>query len=121
FWQRVLTELQGRGVEDILIALIDGLAGFPAAIEAVFPDTVAHQCVVHLVRQSLRGVNWRERRAVGAALRAIYLAPSEAAAQQALTAFAASPLGVAYPEIAPLWERHWARIAPALLYPVPVR
>lgn len=121
FWQRVLTELQGRGVRDILITLIDGLAGFPAAIEAVFPETVVQQCVVHLVRQSLRTVNWRERRAVASALRAIYLAPSDAAAQQALAAFAASPVGTAYPEIAPLWHRHWARISPALLYPVPVR
>lgn len=121
FWQRVLTELQGRGVQDILIALIDGLAGFPAAIEAVFPDTVVQQCVVHLVRQSLRTVNWRQRKEVAAALRTIYLAPSEAAAQHALAAFAASPLGAAYPEIAPVWQRHWPRIAPALLYPVPVR
>jgi putative transposase len=121
FWQRVLTELQGRGVQDILIALIDGLAGFPAAIEAVFPDTVVHQCVVHLVRQSLRGVNWRERKAVGAALREVYLAPSEAAAQHALATLAASPLGAQYPEVVALWQRHWERVAPALQYPVPVR
>ncbi|MEZ4379387.1 MAG: IS256 family transposase [Gemmatimonadales bacterium] len=121
FWQRVLTELQGRGVQDILIALIDGLAGFPAAIEAVFPDTVVQQCVVHLVRQSLRTVNWRQRKAIAAELKAIYLAPGEAAARTALATFAASPLGQAYPEIPVLWERHWARIAPALLYPVPVR
>lgn len=121
FWQRVLTELQGRGVRDILIALIDGLVGFPAAIEAVFPDTVVQQCVVHLVRQSLRTVNWRHRKAVAAELRAVYLAPSEQAAQQALHQFAASPLGTTYPEIAALWQRHWMRISPALLYPVPVR
>ncbi len=121
FWQRVLTELRGRGVQDILIALIDGLAGFPQAIEAVFPDTVVHQCVVHLVRQSLRGVNWRERKAVGAALREVYLAPGEAAAQHALATFAASPLGIQYPEVVALWQRHWERVAPALQYPVPVR
>jgi transposase-like protein len=121
FWQRVLTELKGRGVSDILIALIDGLRGFPEAIAAVFPATVVHQCVVHLVRQSLRWVHWRERRAVGAALRDIYLAPSEAAAEQALARFAASPLGTTYPEITPLWQRHWERITPALRYPVPVR
>jgi transposase-like protein len=121
FWQRVLSELQGRGVQDILIALIDGLAGFPEAIHAVFPQTVVHQCVVHLVRQSLGQVNWRERRAVAAALRAIYQAPSEAAATQALAEWAASPLGAAHPEITALWQRHWERIAPALAYPVPVR
>lgn len=121
FWQRVLSELQGRGVQDILIALIDGLAGFPEAIAAVYPATVVHQCVVHLVRQSLAQVNWRHRRAVAAALRGIYQAPSEAAAAQALTDWAASPLGQDHPEITALWQRHWARLAPALLYPVPVR
>jgi transposase-like protein len=121
FWQRVLSDLQGRGVQDILIALIDGLAGFPDAIHAVFPQTVVHQCVVHLVRQSLAQVNWRERKAVASALRGIYQAPGEAAAAQALAEWAASPLGQAHPEITTLWQRHWERIAPALAYPVPVR
>lgn len=121
FWQRVLSELQGRGVTDILIALIDGLTGFPDVIQAVFPQTVIHQCVVHLVRQSLRYVSWRDRRAVAALLRAIYQAASEAAAQQALTALASHPLGQRYPEIAPLWQRHWERLAPALAYPLAVR
>lgn len=121
FWQRVLSDLQGRGVQDILIALIDGLAGFPDAIHAVFPQTVVHQCVVHLVRQSLAQVNWRERKAVASALRGIYQASGEAAAAQALTDWAASPLGAAHPEITALWQRHWERIAPALAYPVPVR
>jgi transposase-like protein len=121
FWQRVLSDLQGRGVQDILIALVDGLAGFPDAIHAVFPQTVVHQCVVHLVRQSLAQVNWRERKAVASALRGIYQAPSEVAAAQALAEWAASPLGQTYPEITTLWQRHWERIAPALADPVPVR
>lgn len=121
FWQRVLSELQGRGVQDILIALIDGLVGFPEAIHAVYPQTVIHQCVVHLVRQSLAGVSWKDRKAVATALRGIYQAPSEAAAQQALAAFAASAVGQRHPEIAVLWQRHWERIAPALAYPLPVR
>lgn len=121
FWQRVMTELQGRGVRDILIALIDGLTGFPAAIAAVFPETVIHQCVVHLVRQSLTHVSWRERKQVAAELRAIYQAPSEATARATLEAFATSPLGRRHPLIAPLWQRHWERIAPALAYPLPVR
>ncbi len=121
FWQRVMSELQGRGVQDILIALMDGLKGFPDAIHAVFPQTVVHQCVVHLVRQSLDQVNWRERKAVASALRGIYQAPSETAAAQALADLAASPLGQAHPEIAALWQRHWERVAPALAYPVPVR
>jgi transposase-like protein len=121
FWQRVMTELQGRGVRDILIALIDGLTGFPAAIEAVFPATVIHQCVVHLVRQSLTHVSWKDRKRVAAQLRAIYQAPSEAAARTALADVVASPVGRSHPQIAALWHRHWERIAPALAYPLPVR
>lgn len=121
FWQRVLTELQGRGVRDILIAMIDGLAGFPEAITAVFPETVIHQCVVHLVRQSLQYVNWKERKAVASQLRAIYQAPSEAAARTALAALEASPTHAKYPQIAALWHRHWERLAPALAYPLAVR
>lgn len=121
FWQRVMNELRGRGVEDILIALIDGLTGFPEAIHAVFPETVSHQCVVHLVRQSLRAVNWKVRKAVAHELRAIYQAPSEAAAAQALAHFEAGPWGARFPEIAVLWHRHWERLAPALAYPLPVR
>lgn len=121
FWHRVFSELQGRGVQDILIALIDGLTGLPDALHAVFPETVIHQCVVHLVRQSLQYVSWQERQHVAAALRAIYQAPSEALAQQALTTFATSPLGVKHPAIPALWERHWERIAPALQYPMTVR
>ena len=121
FWQRVMTEVQGRGVRDILIAMIDGLTGFPAAIHAVFPQTVIHQCVVHLVRQSLQYVNWKDRRTVASELRTIYQAPSEAAAQMALAAFAESPWSAKYPQIVPLWHRHWERLAPALAYPLPVR
>jgi len=121
FWQRVMGELQGRGVRDILIALIDGLTGFPAAIEAVFPQTVIHQCVVHLVRQSLQHVGWKERKAAAQQLRAIYQAPSEAAARTALAALETSPLGVKQPQIPALWHRHWERLAPALAYPLPVR
>lgn len=121
FWQRVMSELQGRGVRDILIAMIDGLTGFPAAIEAVFPHTVIHQCVVHLVRQSLQHVNWRDRKAAAQQLRAIYQAPSEAAARTALADLDGSPLGQKYPQIALLWHRQWERLAPALAYPMAVR
>ena len=121
FWQRVLTELQGRGVQDILIALVDGLTGFPAALAAVFPETVVHQCIVHLVRQSLSAVGWKERKTVAKELRAIYQAPSEAAALAALGAFAQGPWGQRFPEIGALWRRHWERIAPVFLYPLAVR
>jgi transposase-like protein len=121
FWQRVLTELQGRGVADILIALVDGLTGFPAALEAVFPETVVHQCVVHLVRQSLAGVGWKERKAVARELRAIYQAPSEDAGLAALARFEASAWGQRFPEIGAVWRRHWERVAPVFRYPLPVR
>jgi transposase-like protein len=116
FWHRVFSELQGRGVQDILIALIDGLTGLPDAPHAVFPHTVIHQCVVHLVRQCVQYVSWAERKSLTPMLRAIYQAPSEALARQALSTFAASPLGQHHPLIAALWERHWERIAPALAY-----
>jgi putative transposase len=121
FWLRILSELQARGVEDILIALIDGLVGFPAAITTVFPQTHVHQCVVHLVRQSLRYVAHRDRKAVAAALRAIYQAPTEAAAREAREAFAAGPWGARYPAIVPLWRRHWEFVEPVFQYPPALR
>lgn len=121
FWHRVLTELRNRGVEDILIALVDGLAGFPEAIQAVFPPTQIHQCVVHLVRRSLTYVSWKDRKAVAAALRPIYRAPSLAAAEEALRAFCAGPWGAKYPNIAPIWERAWAYVLPLFQFPLPIR
>lgn len=121
FWHRVMTELANRGVADILIALVDGLVGFPQAITAVFPQTQVHQCVVHLVRQSLAFVTWVDRKPVAAELRAIYRAPTEAAALTALTAFEASAWGTRYPTIGPLWRRHWEYVRPALQYPLPIR
>lgn len=121
FWHRVFSELQGRGVADILIALIDGLTGLPEASHAVFPQTVIHQCVVHLARQSLQYVRWQDRKALTPLLRAIYQAPSEASARTALGHLVSTPLGQRYPQVAPIWERHWERIAPALAYPLAVR
>ena len=121
FWLRVMTELRSRGVEDILIALTDGLTGFPDAIHAVFPQAQIHHCVVHLVRQSLGYVPHRERKPVAAELKAIYRAPTEEAAAAALRAFAASPLGTRYPTIAPIWHRHWEYLRPVFAYPPLVR
>ena len=121
FWLRVMTELRSRGVEDVLIALVDGLAGFPDAIHAVFPQAQVHHCVVHLVRQSLGYVPHRERKAVAAELKAIYRAPTEAAAEAALRAFEASPFGVRYPTIAPIWRRHWEYLRPVFAYPPLIR
>lgn len=121
FWLRVMTELKSRGVDDILIALVDGLVGFPEAITAVFPQTQVHHCTVHLTRQSLAYVNHTERRAIAAQLRAIYQAPTEAAASAALEAFAQSPAGARYPPIAALWHRHWEFVRPIFAYPPALR
>ena len=121
FWLRVMTELQSRGVEDILITLIDGLTGFPDAIHTVFPQAQIHHCVVHLVRQSLGYVPWGERKRVAEELRSIYRAPTEAAALTALTAFAQSPAGQRYPTIVPLWQRHWEYVRPVFAYPPAIR
>jgi putative transposase len=121
FWLRVMTELKSRGVEDILVALVDGLVGFPDAITTVFPQAQVHHCVVHLVRQSLAYTNWKERKSVGAALRAIYRAPTEGAAEAALEEFAQGPCGRRYPVITALWRRHWDYIRPAFAYPPGLR
>ena len=121
FWHRVLTELQTRGVADLLIALIDGLPGFPEAIEAVFPQAQVHTCVVHVVRRSLAFVAYKDRKRVAALLRAIYRAETVAGAEAALAAFAASPEGRRYPTIAPLWQRQWAYLTPAFAYPPEIR
>jgi len=121
FWLRVMTELRSRGVEDVLIALVDGLTGFPDAIHAVFPQAQVHHCVVHLVRRSLAYVPYHERKAVAAELRAVYRAPTEAAAEAALRAWAAGPLGTRYPTIAPLWQRQWEYLRPVFAYPPAIR
>lgn len=121
FWLRVMTELQSRGVEDMLITLIDGLTGFPDAIHTIFPQAQIHHCVVHLVRQSLGYVPWDERKRVATELRSIYRAPTEAAAAAALTAFAKSAVGQRYPTIAPLWQRHWEHVRPVFAYPPAIR
>jgi putative transposase len=120
FWHRVLTELANRGITDILIALVDGLAGFPDAIRTVFPRTDVHQCVVHLVRRSLTYVAWQDRKLVAAALKPIYRAPTLAAAEQALRDLE-SLWGEKYPTIVPIWTRAWDQLVPLFRYPLPVR
>jgi len=121
FWHRVMTDLKARGVEDLLIALIDGLSGFPEAIHAVFPQTQIHTCVVHLVRRSLAFVSYKDRKRVAAMLRTIYRAETIAGAEQALAAFATSAEGKRYPTIAPLWRKQWEYVTPAFAYPPEIR
>ncbi len=120
FWLSVLTELKNRGVEDILIAAIDGLPGFPEAIESVFPQTQIQLCIVHMVRGSLRYVAWKERKTVSRDLRAIYRAPTVEAAEQALVAFE-ERWDDRFPMIARKWRTHWANLTAFFDYPPEIR
>jgi len=121
FWLRVMTELQARGVQDVLFAVVDGLKGFPEAITSVFPHATIQTCIVHLLRHSLSFVTWKDRKLVAAALTAIYRAPSAAAAETALSEFAASPWGQKYPPIATAWRRQWTQVIPFFAHPVAIR
>lgn len=121
FWLRVMSELQARGVQDVLFAVVDGLQGFPEAITAVFPQATIQTCIVHLLRHALAFVPWSERKRVAAALKAIYGAASAAAAQQALEAFASGPWGQKYPPIVRAWRRQWDQVIPFFAFPLAVR
>jgi putative transposase len=121
FWLRVMNELKNRGVGDILIAVVDGLKGFPEAITAVFPDTVVQTCIVHLIRHSLAFVSWKDRKPVMPALRAIYRAKDAEAGMKALEAFEAGAWGQKYPAIALSWRRNWEHVVPFFAFPESVR
>jgi len=120
FWLQVVTELKNRGVADIFIACVDGLKGFPEAIEAVFPKTAVQLCIVHMVRYSLNYVSWKLRKDVATDLRAIYTAATSDEAERQLDAFDAK-WGEAYPSIIQSWRRNWARIIPFFDYPPEIR
>jgi len=120
FWLQVVTELKNRGVADIFIACVDGLKGFPEAIEAVFPKTSVQLCIVHLVRYSLNYVSWKLRKAVATDLRAIYTAATVEEALQRLDEFK-EKWGEAYPSIVQSWRRNWERIIPFFDYPPEIR
>jgi putative transposase len=121
FWGGVLAELRNRGVKDVLIACCDGLTGFPEAIEATWPATVVQTCVVHLIRAWMRFIGYNDRKAVAAALRPIYTAPTEAVAAQELDLFAGSAWGKKYPATVRVWRDAWARFIPFLEFPPEVR
>jgi putative transposase len=120
FWLQVLTELKNRGLQDIFIACVDGLKGFPQAIETVYPQTTVQLCIVHLVRGSLQYVNWKERRTVAQDLRAIYQAATADAAAQERELFAAR-WDQKYPTISALWRRHWEQITPLFAFSPEIR
>jgi putative transposase len=121
FWLRVMNELKDRGVQDILIAVVDGLKGFPEAISAVFPKTQVQACVVHLIRRSLDFVSYKDRREVAAALKEIYRARTAELGEAALEAFNEGPWGRKYPVIAQTWRRHWPEVIPFYAFPAEVR
>ena len=120
FWLQVMTELKNRGLQDIFIACVDGLKGFPEAIETVYPKAVVQLCIVHLVRNSLNYVSWKQRKAVAADLRTIYTASTAEEAKTNLDEFSVT-WGEQFPTIVQSWERNWARIIPFFDYPAEIR
>jgi len=120
FWLSVLTELKNRGVKDMLIVCVDGLKGFPQAIETVFPHAQVQLCIVHLVRASLNYVNWKERKQVAADLKPIYRAATELEAEMNLERFIVT-WGHKYKAIGKLWKDNWERVIPFFAFPEEVR
>lgn len=119
-WLKIVNELKSRGLEDIFIACVDGLKGFPEAIEAVYPKTQVQLCIVHMVRNSLRYVAWKNRKVVAADLKKVYTAPTEAQAERELKAFG-EKWDAAYPTISKSWKSNWTRVIPFFAYPPAVR
>jgi putative transposase len=120
FWLQVVTELKNRGVQDIFIACVDGLKGFPEAIEAVYPKTAVQLCLVHMVRHSLNYVSWKLRKEVAAGLKAVYASSTVDEAQMRLQEFD-DKWGADYPTIVRSWRSNWARITPFFDYPPEIR
>lgn len=120
FWLSVVTELKNRGVQDIFIACVDGLKGFPEAIETVYPHAIVQLCIVHMVRNSLNYVGWNKRKEVAADLRLVYSAATIDEAEQALADFE-DKWNNAYPPIARSWRNNWQRIIPFFDYPPEIR
>ena len=120
FWVRVLTELKNRGLKDILIACCDGLTGFPDAIQAVYPQTQVQLCIVHLMRNCLKYVPWKDKKQVAADLKPIYQAATIEEAERALDAFS-QEWDDLYPAISQIWLRHWEHVIPIFDYPMAIR
>lgn len=120
FWLQVVTELKNRGVQDLYIACVDGLKGLPQAIETVFPKAQVQLCIVHLVRNSLQYVSWKERKAVAAELKPIYRAATAEEGWDQLGAFA-EKWDARYPSISQIWKRNWEQVRPFFAYPAEIR
>ena len=121
FWMKVFNDLKTRGVADILIAVTDGLKGMAEALGAVFPATTLQTCIVHLIRNSLDYASWKDRRALAAALKAIYTAPSAEAALAELDAFEQGDWGKRFPTVVASWRRAWDKVIPFFAFPPAVR
>ena len=121
FWMKVFNDLRTRGVTDMLIAVTDGLKGMPEALSAVFPATTLQTCIVHLIRNSLDYATWKDRKALAAALRPIYAAPSAEAALAALDAFEDGEWGQKFPTVVAAWRRAWDRVIPFFAFPAEIR
>jgi putative transposase len=121
FWMKVFTDLKTRGLGDILIAVTDGLKGMPEALGAVYPATTLQTCIVHLIRNSLEYASWKDRKALAAAIKPIYTAPSAAAAEAELDAFERGPWGEKFPTVTASWRRAWTHVIPFFAFPPDVR
>ncbi|EIM95952.1 transposase mutator type [Paraburkholderia hospita] len=121
FWMKVFSDLKVRGVQDILIAVTDGLKGMPEALGAVFPATTLQTCIVHLIRNSLDYASWKDRRGLAAALKPIYSATGAEAAQAELDAFEQGEWGQKFPTVVAAWRRAWDRVIPFFAFPPAVR
>lgn len=121
FWMKVFNDLKTRGVADILIAVTDGLKGIAEALGAVFPTTTLQTCIVHLIRNSLDFASWKDRKALAAALKPIYTAPSAEAAAAQLDALEAGPWGQKFPTVVAAWRRAWERVIPFFAFSPAVR
>jgi putative transposase len=120
FWLKVINELKARGLNDILIAVIDGLKGFPEAITTVFPQTIVQTCIVHLIRNSLAFVSWKDRKAIMPSLKAIYRAEAADIALTRLEEFE-TEWGKRYPAIGPIWRRAWDHVVPFFAFAPGIR
>jgi putative transposase len=121
FWLRVMNELKNRGVEDILIAVVDGLKGFPEAINAVFAETTVQTCIVHLLRNSLDFASWKDRKDLARELKSIYGAIDDKAAEAALATFESGFWGRKFPAVGQIWRRAWEQVIPFFAFPKDVR
>ena len=121
FWLRIMNELKTRGAQDVLIAVVDGLTGFPDAITSVFPECVVQTCVVHLIGHSLQFASWRDRKPLAKALKAIYGAASAEAAAAELDRFEAGPWGQQYAAVVHSWRRRWEEVIPFFAFSPQVR